>query len=162
MAPRALRLSGRGHRVQGVSLSRVEEPSCFVQLGWSPAGVRAGGRDFAQLLDLGLWRSNWIPRPGHAGVLGEGHCPVITSRPAPQTPRFPSTLPPGLGRFPGRPFQYQLSLNAGAVAAITAQMPTPGGLCPSTGYGVRGGGGGRRWARSDMCCFSFIHPTRLS
>lgn len=115
-----------------------EEPSCFVH-SWSPAGVGAGGRDFAQLLDLGLWRSNWIPRPGHAGVLGEGHCPVITSRPAPQTRRFPSTLPPGLGRFPGRPFQYRSLLNAGAVAAIPEQMPTPGGQCPSWGCGVRGG-----------------------
>lgn len=52
MATRGGGLSSHGDWIRGVSLSPVGRVLVFQ--AWSPAGVEAGGRDFAQLLELGL------------------------------------------------------------------------------------------------------------
>ena len=64
-APGARRFSGHGHRVQGVSLASAQRAF------QARPRAGAGGRDFAQLLDLGLMGDQRVPGPGHAEVLGQ-------------------------------------------------------------------------------------------
>lgn len=107
----------------------------------SGTGAGAGDRDFPKLLDLGLveGQSDSDSWPAHTEALLKGtHCLVTTSQHAsvraPQIQQFPS-MPPGLRKNPGRPFQYHLSLKTrgSSYNSPPPPPPPPPRSCPQQG-----------------------------